>query len=213
MARALSIKETGAKTYKLIPFEGVWADAFGTPEKTGVWFVWGRSGHGKTSFVMQLCKELCKHYKGAYNSLEEGVGYTMQETLRKNGMISVNKRLVMLDREPITELEERMDKRMSPHFYIIDSFQYTNFTFAEYLKFKERHRNKLIIFISQADGTRPKGRTADRVCFDATQKIYVEGFRAFSNGRSTGPVGYYDVWHERAQQYWGKASSETTTNK
>lgn len=211
MARALSIKEAGAKKYKLIPFDGVWADAFGTPESTGVWFVWGRTGHGKTSFVMQLCKELCRHYKGAYNSLEEGVGYTMQESLKKHGMISENKRLVLLDREPIEELGERMDRRMSPHFYIIDSFQYTDLSFAKYREFVNKHRNKLIIFISQADGTRPKGRTADRVYFDAAQKIYVEGFRAFSNGRSFGKIGHYDIWQEKAQEYWGGANS--TINK
>ena len=37
---------------------GAWADAFGEPERIGVWFIWGNSGNGKSSFVMQLCKEL-----------------------------------------------------------------------------------------------------------------------------------------------------------
>ena len=39
-------------------FDGVWAEAFGEPERNGVWFIWGRSGSGKTSFTMNLCKDL-----------------------------------------------------------------------------------------------------------------------------------------------------------
>mgnify|MGYP000320329112 CR=1 FL=1 len=39
---------------------GAWAEAFGEPERIGVWFIWGNSGNGKSSFVMQLCKELAK---------------------------------------------------------------------------------------------------------------------------------------------------------
>ena len=37
-------------TYKL---SDEWKAAFGEPERNGVWFVWGRSGSGKTSFVLK----------------------------------------------------------------------------------------------------------------------------------------------------------------
>lgn len=197
------MKEVMAKRERTIPLEGAWADAFGEPGWTGVWFVWGQSGSGKTSFVMQLCKELCKHFRGAYDSLEEGASLTIQRTIREHNMEQVNSRLMLLDREPMAELEERMNKRMSPHFYIIDSFQYTGFSIKQYFDFVNAHRNKLIIFISQAEGTKPSGRTAVRVQYDASLKIWVEGFRATSNGRYFGPVGYYDVWPERAREYWG----------
>ncbi len=203
MARALSVNETMSIKTKLLDFEGAWADAFGTPENKGVWFVWGRSGHGKTSFVMQLCKELCRHYKGVYNSLEEGVGYTMQQTLRKNNMMSVNSRLAILDREPIEDLSTRMSKRMSPHFYVVDSIQYARLTKKRYFDFVNAHKDKLIIFISQAEGKLPKGNIADLALFDAVQKIWVEGFRAISNGRSNGSVGHYDIWPERAREFHG----------
>ena len=43
---------------KTIPFTGAWADAFGNPERKGVWFVWVQSGNGKTSFIMQLSLSL-----------------------------------------------------------------------------------------------------------------------------------------------------------
>ena len=79
MKRALSVRDILDKKYNTFPFEGKWKEAFGTPERVGVWFIWGNSGNGKTSFVMQLCKELCKYDRVVYNSLEEGacpVSYT-----------------------------------------------------------------------------------------------------------------------------------------
>lgn len=54
MSELLAMKK---QTYKL---SDEWREAFGEPERNGVWFVWGRSGSGKTSFVLKLCKELCR---------------------------------------------------------------------------------------------------------------------------------------------------------
>ena len=59
-------------------FGGEWAEAFGEPERNGVWFIWGRSGSGKTTFVLQLCKELARFGRVAYDSLEEGTSLTMK---------------------------------------------------------------------------------------------------------------------------------------
>lgn len=186
-----------------IKFTGAMADAFGEPERRGVWFVWGNSANGKTSFVMQLCKELSKHGRVAYDSLEEGAGLTMINTLRRHRMDETGKRFQLLDCEPINELSERINKHKSPDFYVIDSFQYTQMGYREYIAFKEKHRNKLLIFVSHADGKNPDGRTAKKVMYDASLKIYVEGFRAFSRGRFIGPTGIYTIWKEGADKYWG----------
>ena len=135
MKRALSVKEVLSMKKDTFPFEGQWADAFGQPERTGVWFVWGNSGNGKSSFVMQLCKELCRFGRVAYDSLEEGACLTMQNTMRRFRMQDVNRRFLLLDSEPLDQLSLRMDRRKSPDFYVIDSFQYTQMTYAR--KFSE----------------------------------------------------------------------------
>ena len=62
----------------------------------GCWFVWGNSGNGKTSFVMQLCKELCKYDRVAFNSLEEGTSLTVQNNLRRFGMAEVSRHLAFI---------------------------------------------------------------------------------------------------------------------
>jgi hypothetical protein len=203
MARAYSVREVVKMKKNKIPFTGVWQDAFANPESKGVWFIWGQSGNGKTSFMMQLCKELCKHGRVIYDSFEQGTSLSMQETLVRHGMMEVNKRFSLLDREPIDELSERLAKPKSADFVVIDSFQYTGMSLARYREFAGRHRNKLLIFVSHADGNRPGGRTAEKVAYDADQKIFVEGFKAIAKGRFVGPVGEYTIWEDGAKRYWG----------
>ncbi len=202
MKRALSIRDVITRNKPTFDFSGEWAEAFGSPSKTGVWFIWGGSGSGKTSFAMQLCKELSRFGRVAYNSLEEGADVTMKNTLIRFDM-EKTKRMILLDCESIEDMEERMNKRKSPDFYVIDSFQYTQMTYRDYQYFKEAHRDKLIIFISHADGKMPAGKAAQRVMYDASLKIYVEGGRAFSKGRFFGTKKYFTVWAEGAERYWG----------
>jgi len=201
--RALSPSEVLLSKKKVLEFTGAWRDAFGTPEAHGVWFIWGGSGNGKTSFVVQLCKELTKFGKVAFDSLEEGVSLSMQNTLRRFQMADVNRRLLMLDCEPIEVLSERLEKRKSPDFIVIDSYQYTQMTYRAYLRFKEANRRKLLIFVSHADGGSPSGRSAKSVMYDSSLKIWVEGYRAFSKGRFIGETGIYTIWEEGARWYDG----------
>jgi hypothetical protein len=204
MARALSTTALLRKQYKLLEFEGEWLDAFAKPEANGVWFIWGGSGNGKTTFVLQLIKYLARFGKVAYDSLEEAAAHTMQEAFVRVGMADVSRRVILLEREPLTELSERLDSRKSPGIVVIDSFQYAEISYKEYKRFKERHSNKLIIFVSHADGKKPAGRTANSVMYDASLKIWVEGYRAFSKGRYIGKKGNYTIWPQGAENYWGE---------
>lgn len=213
MKRALSINEVISKKRHTLDFTGEWFEAFGTPERRGVWFVWGDSGNGKTSFVMQLCKELTKFGRVIYNSLEEGISVSMQDTIVRARMEEAKNRFGLVEGESMEELEERILKRKSPEFYVIDSLQYTRLSFDEYMRFKEACSKKLVIFISQATGKVPRGAVAQRVMFDSSLKIFVEGFRAISKGRSIGPKGYYTVWEEGAWRYWGKKENSEIKNQ
>lgn len=87
---------------------------------------------------------------------------------------------------------------------IIDSFQYTQMNYKQYLKFKETLPRHLLIFISHADGNLPASRSAKSVMFDTSLKIWVEGHRAHSKGRFIGERGYIDIWREGAERYWGE---------
>ena len=69
-----------------------------------------------------------------------------------------------------SEMDEALSKPRSWDFVVIDSFQYTQMSYKEYIAFKERHRNKLLIFVSHADGKRPEGRAAMKIMYDASLK-------------------------------------------
>ena len=203
MKKALSMVDLMRKNREVYAFEGALQEAFGQPEQNGVWFIWGRSGNGKTSFVLQLCKELTRYGKVAYDSLEEGDSLTMQNALMRVGMGDVGRRFILLN-ESLKELDTRLKRRRSPDIVVVDSFQYAHIDLKQYEEFIEQHKNKLIIFVSQADGLKPWGRTAQSAMYSASLKIWVEGYRAISKGRYRGTLGYYTIWAEKAEEYWNK---------
>ncbi|HCS21070.1 MAG TPA: ATP-dependent serine protease [Bacteroidetes bacterium] len=209
MGKAMSLANLLKKTYNCFEFSAPWKEAFGSPQKTGVWFIWGHSGNGKTALTMQLCMELSRHGRLAYNSREEGGDKTLQDAFIRAGFESFTgpNKPIILD-EPMSELSERLLKRRSPDFVVIDSFQYAGLSYAEYKRYKELHRNKLLIFISHADGKNPMGRAATSVMYDASLKIWVEGMRATSKGRYIGSNGgFYDIWPEESAKYHGQSNS------
>lgn len=201
MKKALSMVDLMRKNREVYAFEGALQEAFGQPEQNGVWFIWGRSGNGKTSFVLQLCKELTRYGKVAYDSLEEGDSLTMQNALMRVGMGDVGRHFILLN-ESLKELDTRLKRRRSPDIVVVDSFQYAHIDLKQYEEFIDQHKNKLIIFVSQADGLRPWGRTAQSAMYSASLKIWVEGYRAISKGRYRGNLGYYTIWTEKAEEYW-----------
>lgn len=204
MRRAYSPSEILNMNKKVFDFKGEWFDAFGTPEQTGVWFIWGNSGNGKTSFVMQLCRELAAFGRVAYNALEEGTSKTVQDNIERFKLQELDGRLQFIC-EPMSMLTARLAKRRSVDYVVVDSFQYSQLTYRQYIRFKEANAGKLIIFVSHADGKRPSGRSAVSVMYDAALKVWVEGHRAFSKGRYIGDVGHIDVWKTAALEYWGES--------
>lgn len=207
----MSITDLMRMKREVYDFEGDWRAAFGQPERNGIWFVWGKSGNGKTSFVLQLCRELTKYGRVAYDSLEEGASLTMQNALVRVGMGDVGRRFVLLN-ESLADLDERLRKRRAPDIVVVDSFQYAHISLKQYEAFIKRHRHKLIIFISQAEGNKPLGRTAVSAMYSASLKIWVEGYRAVSKGRYFGNKGYYTIWEERAEKYWGVETNKKDGN-
>lgn len=202
--RALSSSEILTKKYNLIEWDGAWHDNFEHPEASGIWTVAGHSGSGKTSFLMELIKKLSSFERVIFNSLEEGSSRTMQKAWLRHNIAECGRK-VQLVREEMDQLILRLKKRQSPNFIVIDSFQYTRMKFDEYINLRKMFPNKLFIFVVQMDGTKPLGKTAVRVQYDADLKIWVEGFKAFSKGRYLGPnweKGFI-IWEEGAEKYWG----------
>ncbi len=196
--RALTVNEI--RSYKPVElgFEGEWKEAIGTPELTGTWIVWGGSANGKTRFALQLAKYLTQFGRVAYNSLEEGLSKSMKDAILEVG---IQGRFVLLDKEPIDKLEERLAKPNSPKIIIIDSLQYTGLSYTQYRQLRDKFRGKLFIFISHAEGREPRGNVGKSVKYDAFVKIYVEGYKAFPQSRYGGGREFV-IWEKGAADYW-----------
>lgn len=206
MKKAWSSTDLLATKYDEINWDGEWFNNFDNPEARGVWSVSGRSGNGKTAFLLQLAKELSKKGRVLYNSLEEGNSKTMQNAWKLHGLADCGRRIQLI-KEDIAELTIRLEKRQSPDIIFIDSFQYTDLAFKDYLAFaRNKFDDKLFIINQQMDGNKIMGKSADRVNFDADLKIWVEGFKAFSKGRYFGKFSQdgYTIWEKGATNYWGK---------
>ena len=205
MSKAISSTDLLSKKYDLIQWDGEWFDNFEEPEASGTWFISGQSGMGKTSFMLELAKELSNFDRVLFNSLEEGTSRTMQKAWKLHQVAEKGRKIQLIQEKP-EELVLRLRKRQSPKFIIIDSFQYTGLSFEQYLAIKKEFPNKLFIYNSQMDGNKPMGKVATKILYDADLKIWVEGFKAFSKGRYLGKFASegLTIWEEGAQRYWTK---------
>lgn len=201
MARTLSAKQVLTIKFDTIRLGGGWDECVGEIETTGIWFIWGNSGNGKTSAVVSLCKELSAFGKVLYNSREEGVSLTMQNTLRRYGMGELGSRFQLANMS-LQELDEKISQQRSPKFVVLDSFQFMGLTYKDFRAFCEKHKNKMLIFVSRTRGRQPEGRAAISAMYDASCKIWVEGYKAFSKGRFVGTTGEMTILDEGAKKYW-----------
>lgn len=190
--RALTVQNVLNAKFNVLSFKDEWLGLIGEPEISGSWIVWGESGHGKTRFVLQLCKYLCKWVPVCYNTLEEGLSESFARAIRDANM-TFTKGFTVLDRETIDDLIVRLKRRNSPKVIVIDSLQYSGLTYKEYKGLKDEFRHKLFIWISHAEGRKPSGRLARAIEYDSNVKIQINSFKAEAKSRYGGGDSYI-VW-------------------
>lgn len=189
-----------------IPFEGKWYQAFRMPQNKGVWFVWGGSGSGKSTFIMMLAKELAKTEKVFYNLLEEETDDS--DYVERTELCRMNEVEDSFHTQSYNynELIEYLDKRNSPKVVVIDSITYFTKDFKKYMALKERYPDKIFIISGHADGKNPRSKIEEDIMYDAKMKIYISGYLALCKGRTIGPNGgRFIIWEEGYQKLQGVA--------
>ncbi|MBQ3722543.1 MAG: hypothetical protein II851_02425 [Bacteroidales bacterium] len=207
-SRSLAAAQILSMKRATITLEGEWGRCLGTIDRHGTALVWGASGSGKSNGVMMLAKELTRFGKVLYLSHEEGFSVSFQNTLRRQGMAECGLRFQALDQCTKEELNNRLFRKGSPEFVIIDSIQAWKMRVKDYEFLKRQFPNKLFILVSRAKGKNPWGDAAEEILFDVGIKIWVEGGVAFTRGRFFGPVGKAVIWPEKAFDYYGKLPDE-----
>ena len=198
MKRAYSPKEIAKKTYKTLPWGGRWEEAFGLPEERATWFISGASASGKSSFVMQLAYELTHYGQVLYLSYEEGLNQSFQERMLRFDLDKRQGWFRVVTNDTLEDLTERLKKRHSAKFIIVDSFQMSHWDYAEVENLVQNvFPKKCFIFISQEEKGQPTGKPARRLRYLADVKVRVQGFRAYCQGRFNPDAGNsFVVWEE-----------------
>lgn len=96
--------------FELADFDGDYLASFGRPELRGAWLIYGGSGCGKTTFVMQVSKYLTRFGRVAYDSTEQGLSASLQTAWKRVGMEEVGSRIILLEKESLKELTVRLKK-------------------------------------------------------------------------------------------------------
>ncbi|MBQ3539844.1 MAG: ATP-binding protein [Bacteroidaceae bacterium] len=208
MGRAISNKNVLTAKFEVAEFDGNFLASFGKPELRGTWLIYGGSGCGKTTFVLQVCKYLTRFRRVAYNSLEQGLSLSLQKAWERVDMQEVGNRIILLNKESLKDLHTRLQKKQSPDVVVIDSIQYWHgLKWSDITRLKDDFPEKLFVFVSQEKGGLPDGYIGRKIRYDADVKITVEGYKAFFTTRYEVPElgeggADFVIWEQGAQDYW-----------
>lgn len=208
MGRAISNKNVLTAKFEVAEFDGAFLASFGKPELRGAWIIYGGSGSGKTSFVMQVCKYLTRFRRVAYDSLEQGLSLSLQKAWERVGMEEVGNRIILLNKESLKDLRLRLSKKQSPDVVVVDSVHYwLGLKMSDYINLRNDFPDKLFIFVSHEKGGQPDGKLAQKIRYDSDIKIRVEGYKAFVTTRyevaERGEGGAdFVIWEQGANDYW-----------
>lgn len=197
MRRAYSPRDIAAKKWETLPWGEIWSEPFGYPAVNARWFICGRSASGKSSFVMQLAKELCNYGVVLYMSYEEKVNQSFQRRMNYLGMNKVQGKFRVVTDDTLDELKERLKRPKSPKFVIIDSFQVAEWDYPHAVELMDMFPRKCFIWISQEKKGQPMGGGALKLRYICDMKVWVSGYKAYCQGRSISEAGsYYTVWKD-----------------
>lgn len=194
--RAIGISEFLNRKFDVYPFEGKHLDSFGEPEKNARIIIYGKPGNGKTEFCVQLSKYLSQWTRVYYNSFEQGISKSLQDTLVRNNMQEVNGKVLFGDKETVEEMHERLAKRNSPNVVIIDSRDYMRLTTDQYKRLVDRFSRKMFIVVCWESAGKPKSAYAKDIEFMCDIKIHVRDFVAHPRSRFGGNKPF-EIWEGR----------------
>lgn len=186
--RAYTYEDLKRKKYKTLPLSKQWADHLGNVERAGSILIYGESGHGKTTYALQLMRELCQNERVLYNSLEECGSLSLVKNLEMNGL-QPYKNKYTIQKEKVDKLILRLNRPQQPKIVFIDSIQecFDGKPANMYNKLVEMFPTTLFIGVSQVDGKgKPKGAVANKFYWLSQNRIVVEDFVATIEKTRTG---------------------------
>lgn len=178
--RAYSYEDIDRISFKTVQIRTDWVPHLGEPQLgNSNWLIYGGSGHGKTSYVLQLVKMLCQEGQRVhYNTSEEGLKKSFKMALKRNHLKGVPG--FNYHQENLHELTQRLLRRRQAKIVVIDSVQYffRGMQSKRYYEFIEQFKDTTFIWVSGADGKHPRGKVAEDIFYDADIVVNVKDFQA-----------------------------------
>lgn len=172
-------------------------EAYGEPQNTGFWFMYGGSGSGKSTHVMQFAKEFSRMFKTYYNLHEELTSDT--DFIDRVDLLQMQdvKDNFFVQKYNLEEMDRYLNKNGSAHAVIIDSTRYVFKNWDEYINFKRKWENKkLVLLIGHAKGKHPRNELQESIRDDCKMKIFTSGYMALCQGRTFGPKRTFVIWEK-----------------
>jgi predicted ATP-dependent serine protease len=193
MGISFSLKQLREHQFDVYKFSEEWAAILSNKVEHGFnAIVFGESGSGKTTFVLNFCKELTNFGNVYYNTLEQGKSGSLQEQARQVGLLNGEfDEKIKFGTDTFDEMFEKI-KTTRARFIIVDSINYmgkNGLTYNQYQQLKEfckrsKSKNKKsLILISHASAKQPKGNYAKKIRYDVDIKIQCIKGKAYSDSR------------------------------
>lgn len=212
--RPINIKTLYQKKFKVFDFDFPttnnqepttlsWSSVLGTPEKGGIWLIYGNEKNGKTTFALKIAELLSLQEKVLYISGEEGTRKSFQDTCIR---VHFNPQSKVLFSEylEIPELKEKLAKRQGPKICILDNITVyiDELKHGELRKLQREFPQVLFIFLAHEENNEPYTATA-KLCKKLSDIIIrVVGMTAIISGRCPGGTLVFN--EEKAMLYHGK---------
>ena len=206
------------KERQLYAFEEHFLESFGRPERHAKWFITGPSFSGKSSLIFTVCNYLTQFGIVDYNNHEEAGGdsETVADKIRLSGMADKDGRIRLYKAPVVSETHEtfgeRLMKKKSADFAVLDSMQHAELDKKKYLEMTEKlctpRKGKSIIFISHWI----KNDFTKFVKHDCDIKVEVIGFVAYVESRYGGNKPFV-IWEQAARKHWKKMYHQVISGK
>ena len=197
--RNYSINDIDAWKFKKVGMPEEWVSHLGHITENFRMLIEGKSGHGKTEYMMKLTKMLAMHYgKVNVNSTEQGRSASLQDAFKRNNMSEIKGGKWMLCDHTQRTFEpwfERLQRPNSGRVIVLDSLDYMNLTFKQFKMMHEKFKHKSIIIVCWND---PMDAQAKKIKYNCDIKVEVVDYMAQIRSRFGGNKPF-EIWPERFQ--------------
>lgn len=216
MPKTFTLSQLERKRYDQLKLSDHFTPHLGCPTRNFSLSITGESGNGKTSYTMQLVKDIILNENGRllYVSSEEGDDATFQAAAKRADLFSLNpKKFKGITQCGYNDIRDEINanKGEKYRFLILDSIDSIGMTYNQWATLRDENRDLAIIAISWMDKGLPKSQYAKDIFYMSNIKIIVENYVAVVRScRYEGGGADFVIWEAGARKFGRKGTLQGT---